>query len=151
MIDYRHPKFLEDPNEYALAERLWQRRWSELVGYTPEGRSWQSSWLTTTFADGTPIRDGNPIFSALSADRRLGIRVIQLEPSSEPEFSFWIDKFAAGEPEEASELVITCVLSDEALLKTLDLFRQWIRFGEIRLEGYSRFEDLQPEGGARYA
>jgi len=151
MHDYLYPKFLEDAHEYVAAERLWQSRWSDLLRYTPEGHSWKSPWLATAFADGTPMRDGNPIFSAVSPNERLGVRVIQLEPASNDRgFSFWVDKFAKDQPEELSELVITYVMTDENLLKALDLIRQWIRFGEIRLKGDAGFEELRPEGSARF-
>src|ERR1043166_3292912 len=112
MIKYLFPKFLADPAEYRRAAQQWQQRWTELINDAPDRLSWTTPWVATTFADGTPIDDGNPIFSAVCPKRQLGIRVIQNEPSdTHPAFSFWVDTFAKGQPGEVKELVISCVLT----------------------------------------
>ncbi len=129
-----YPNFLTDPQEYQAAQALWQKRWNNLIEHRGEANLWKSPWLGTTFADGTPMLDGNPIFSAYSLARRRGIRIIQFELVNDPkEMSVWIDKFAPNEPEEVSELVIACVLSDETLHTAINLMDQWITLGEVRL------------------
>src|SRR5438105_15742731 len=116
MVKPLFPNFLNDPNEYHQAETLWRERWDELVRRVGQERQWVTPWLTTTFANGTPFADGNPIFSAVAPDRRLGVRVIQVEPSEEPrELSYWTDTFAEGEPEAIKELVIACTLTPQTL------------------------------------
>src|ERR1700722_8370563 len=99
MVQSLFPNFLNDLDEYHQVEALWRERWDELVRGVGQERQWVTPWLTTTFANGTPFADGNPIFSAVAPNRRLGVRVIQVEPSEEPrELSFWTDTFAEGEP-----------------------------------------------------
>ena len=79
------------------------------------------------YNDGTPFADGNPIFSAVAPDRRLGVRVIQVDPSEEPrELAVWTDTFAEGEPEAVKELVITCALTPQTLGNSLALMERWI-------------------------
>jgi len=103
-----------------------------LVRRVGQERQWVTPWLTTTFANGTPFADGNPIFSAVAPDRWLGVRVIQVEPSEEPqEPSFWTDTFAEGEPEAIKELVITCALTSQALGESMALMERWITKEEV--------------------
>jgi hypothetical protein len=133
MVRYLLPNFLHDEREYEQAEALWRERWADLVHGLGQDRSWESPWLNTAFADGTPCRDGNPIFSAVSPQRRLGVHVIQLEPSDNPkEFYVWTDTFADGSPESVKELVISCVLTSETLNEAVELMRQWITEEKIR-------------------
>jgi len=127
-----HPDFLHDPSKYALAASLWQSEWSQLVLSAGVEHEWDSPWLKTTFANGTPFLDGNPIFSAVSRTMRRGIRVIQQEPDGAEEgLLFWVDTFARGQPDAVKELVITCVLTSEILHKIVALMKQWVRHGEI--------------------
>jgi hypothetical protein len=126
------PHFLDDPDEYRQAETLWRERWEELVRRVGQGRQWVTPWLTTTFADGTPFADGNPIFSAVAPDRRLGVRVIQVEPAENPhELAVWTDTFAEGEPEAVKELVLTCALTQKTLGDSLALMERWITKEEV--------------------
>ena len=134
MVKYIFPNFLNDPEEYVQAEALWQTRWQELIRSVGQEGLWKSPWINTTFANGTPCRDGNPIFSAVCHSRRLGLRVIQQEASGNPrELDFWTDTFAEGEPEAVNELVISCVLTDETLGDAFDLLHQWVAEGEVRV------------------
>jgi len=136
--------FLNDRRQYGEAERLWRARWEELLRRVGQEAEWVSPWLKTTFADGTPFADGNPIFSAVAPQRRLGVRVIQLEPSEDPpELSFWIDTFAEGEPESIKELVIACVLTPQRLDECLGLMERWITGEEI--DPPAQESDTHPE------
>jgi hypothetical protein len=132
MASFLFPEFLNDPEQYQQAQDLWLRTWNELIAEVGQVPLWQSPFYATTFADGTPCRDGNPIFSAVNPSRRLGVRVIQFEPTHEvEELVSWLDTFAAGEPEEVKELVISCSLSDVTLSKARDLIRQWMTGGSV--------------------
>ncbi len=103
------------------------KTWEELVRNLGQADRWKAPHYTTTFVNGTPCRDGNPIFSAVDPTRRLGVRVIQFEPTGDSgEIVSWQDTFAEGEPEEIRDLVISCSLTDETLAKASDLIRQWI-------------------------
>jgi hypothetical protein len=122
--------FLNDPAEYEQAESLWREHWSNLIRELGQESIWESPWMNTTFNDGTPFRDGNPIFTAICPTRRLGVRVIQVELEKDPnELSTWTDFFAKGEPDEIKELVIHCVLSDETLRTATKLMKSWLTDG----------------------
>ena len=122
---YLFRNFLDDPQEYGEAEKLWRVKWQDLTRRLGQEERWVTPWIDTKFADGTSQRDGNPIFSAIDPSRHLAVRVIQMKQSSEADLSFWIDAFAAGQKEAVDELVIACVLSDETLLQAVDLMAQW--------------------------
>lgn len=127
MVVTRFPRFLDDPKEYQQAETLWRERWSDLLRRLGQEWLWQSPWLSTSFADGSPSQDGNPIFSAVSPRLRRGVRVIQIEPSDKPrELYAWTDTFGEGEREPIKELVLTCVLTDQTLLDAVDLMKRWL-------------------------
>jgi hypothetical protein len=143
MPEHLFPDFLNDPLEYRLAERAWQEEWRRIVRSSGQAGRWKVPWITTSFADGTPFMDGNPIFSAIRPDprpdRRLGVRVIQLDPAEAPEeFTYWSDTFAEGELEEVKELVICCVLTREHLLDAADLISRWVNRGEAEDERPNR-------------
>lgn len=131
------PSFLKDPIEYHHAESAWLQAWNLILGDIGQIDIWQTPWINTSANDGTPLRDGNPIFSAVCPYRLLGIRVIQLAPEDGDanELSAWTDTFGEGDSDAIKELVIDCVLSDEALRKADALIRSWITqeiAGEIR-------------------
>jgi hypothetical protein len=136
MVEYLCPNFLNDAREYGQAEALWQARWEGLVRKTGQEGLWRTPWINTTFANGEPCRDGNPIFSAVSPARRLGIGVIQFEPAGNPtELYFWTDTFAQGGQEAIKELVISCVPTAETQDDALDLMCRWGTEEEARESG----------------
>jgi hypothetical protein len=132
MERFLFPDFLNDSEQYQQAQDLWQRTWNELVAEVGQTSLWQTPFYATTFADGTPCRDGDPIFSAVDPTRKIGVRVIQFEPTGHVgELASWRNTFAKGEPEEIEELVISCSLTDSTLSKACDLIRQWITKGPV--------------------
>ena len=66
MVQHLFPHFLGDPVEYAKAEAYWRDLWEEVARFAGQQWEWRQPWLRTTYADGTPFRDGDPIFSAWS-------------------------------------------------------------------------------------
>jgi hypothetical protein len=126
------PNFLSDAREYRQAEEFWLKNWGELIRDAGQDQLWKSPAYTTTFVDGTPCLDGNPIFSAVDSTRRLGVRVIQFEPAGDAgEIVSWLNTFAKGEPEEINELVISCSLTYSTLSTARGLIRQWISEGRV--------------------
>ena len=132
MAQHLFPNFLHDPAEYAQAERYWQDLFTRVTREAGVEGEWQSPWLVTRFADGTPFADGNPIFSAWSPVRRVGVRVIQYEGAAAEldgaEFESWLDTFDP-EGENVRELVISCALSADAEREAIRLLRPWVANG----------------------
>jgi hypothetical protein len=145
MVDYLFPHFLSEPREYREAEAIWRQRWEDLVRRVGQEWLWETPWLNTSFANGTPCQDGNPIFSAVSPSRRLGVHVIQLEPSDNPrELYVWTDTFAKGSPEAIKELVISCVLTPQTLLEAVDLMKRWITAEEVEFSWENEYLGRAP-------
>lgn len=129
MARHYFPRFLTDPGEYERAVDYWIDLWGRLDPPARCFNDWSQPWLTVTFADGTPMRDGNPIFSAHSPRLRKGLRVIQHEPTSHDlEFQFWLDTFGGDitAPDAVYELVVACALSDEAAAQAVRLMHDWV-------------------------
>ena len=123
--------FLNDPEEYTRAESFWKQRWEQIMEEVGQGESWRTPWFNTTFVNGTPFRDGNPIFSAVCPTRRLGVQVIQLDPTEDDlEFRAWTDTF--GDDEDAiQKLVVVCTLTDRSAEQAMDAVKRWITEGRF--------------------
>ena len=77
MVRHIASDFLKDKRQYHQAERYWRELWDRLVGETGVAEQWSTPWL------GAPLRDGDPMFSAVAPALRRGVHVIQHEPTSE--------------------------------------------------------------------
>jgi hypothetical protein len=145
MVEYLFARFLSDPREYERAEAMWRERWDDLVRRVGQTWLWETPWIAPTFVNGTPCRDGNPIFSAVSRPRRLGVRIIQVEPADNPrELYVWTDTFAKGSPEAINELVISCVLTRQTLLDALDLMKRWLTEEEVAFSWENDYLGVSP-------
>jgi len=124
---YLFRNFLKDPRQYAKAESLWVQTWLTVAKRLGQQKQWKVPWFENKFANGIPIQDGNPIFTAVDRSRRLAVRIIQMPYAAdgEPDLIHWTNKFGKGDPEELDELVISCVLSDETLAQATDLMTKW--------------------------
>ncbi len=134
MANNLFPNFLVDAGQYEESERFWEDLWGRIDPRDRERFGWTFPWLGT----GSPqIKDGNPIFSAVSPTLRRGVRVIQEEPiGSELDVQAWLDAFGgdADDPDRVDELVISCVLSDESSRIALELMSRWVRCLSISFE-----------------
>ena len=131
MVTYRYRDFLSDPQQYAQAEAFWRDLWEQMGRLTGQRDEWKHPWLTTTFANGVPFLDGDPIFSAISRTRDLAVRVIQHEPErDEPELDYWVDEFG-DEWNKVRVLAISCALSVEVATYARDLFYAWMTEGKV--------------------
>ena len=130
---YLLKNFLEDPKQYAKAEKLWAQTWSLLIKRLGQERRWRVPWFEPKFGNGEPMADGNPIFTALDRSRRMTVRIIQFPPETERETDliFWNNTFGKGDPEELEELVIACVLSDETLAQATEFMTKWAKDGSL--------------------
>ncbi len=143
------PNFLHDSAEYAQAEEFWRGLWIEVTRLAGQEQEWQYPWLETAYADGTPFKDGDPIFSTFSPSRKLGIRVIQNQPQEVgPQLAIWSDVIGDEWSGEVRTLVISCVLSQRAAALARNLMLDWMLYGRVSL--FQREEvvaSLLPEDG----
>jgi hypothetical protein len=132
MVQHLFPRFLQDPAEYAQAEAYWGDLWNEMARFAGQQKIWRHPWLRTSYADGTPFLDGDPIFSAWSPGRKLGVRVIQNEPQrSGVELNFWHEVVGDRWAGEVQTLVISCALSRQGANLARSLILEWIRHGKV--------------------
>ena len=110
MVRHLCKGFLADAVENESAAARWRRLWDRIVAEEGRQAEWQVPWFAPEFANGTPMRDGNPNFSAVSPTLRRAVRIIRHEPTSdELELEYWLDTFQGDEP--ISELIVSCALS----------------------------------------
>jgi hypothetical protein len=133
MVEHLFPGFLEDPAEYAAAEAYWEQLWEQALALTGQWEEWESPWLQTKYANGTPFRDGDPIFSARCLSRRLGLRVIQNDPRGQTQqLGWWVDSLAVEWPGgEIKTLVIACSLSIQSAKIALKMMESWMLWGVV--------------------
>jgi hypothetical protein len=125
------PQFLVDPEQYKLSEQYWCDLWNKADRFDRARYEWTYPWLGTGSPD---IKDGNPIFSAISAALRRGIRVIQEEPcETGPGIQAWLDTFGGDitSPDHIHELVISCTLSEVVAEVALSLITPWVQGNAI--------------------
>jgi hypothetical protein len=130
---YLYPGFLRNEQEYTEAERFWQSLWDRVMRLSGKATEWNSPWLQTAFRDGTPFRDGDPIFSAICQSRRLGVRIVQNEPGEEGGYCDFNVTEWDPDCQGISVLVISCVLTDQTESRASDLLYSWAEKGEVCL------------------
>jgi hypothetical protein len=149
MVRHIAADFLKDNRQYQQAQRYWSDLWDQLVAETGLREQWRAPWL------GAPLRDGDPIFSALAPALRRGVHIIQHGPTSEGlELEAWVDRFGEeGKDEVIEQLVIACALSEEAAARARQLMRSWVVSGEFLTSREERRDDHRdgsgPEEGAK--
>jgi hypothetical protein len=135
-----HPAFLDDPQSYARARAYWVDLWERIDPVQRRRDHWETPWLSDGFADGSPINDGNPIFSAVSRSNAKGIRIIQVPPEQDEVWDFWLDTFGglSGDPGIIDELVIYCALSQRTAVDAFSLMNSWVH-GDIQRDERTGF------------
>lgn len=133
MADFLLPNFLSDRAEHDQAEHFWSEQFRRITREEGVSGEWKHPWFNMRFGNGMPFGDGNPIFSAWSQRRRIGLRVIQHPPadlSEIPEFESWLSVFDP-DGQAVAELVVSCVLSIETGERAAQLIRPWVAYGRI--------------------
>jgi hypothetical protein len=127
MVQHIDKEFLTRSIQYRHAEQYWQALWGRLLNRAGVAEKWRHPWL------GTPLADGNPIFSAVSAEMRRGVHIIQHAPTTEVvEMVWWLDRFGEeGIDEVIDQLVISCALSQEAAERASELMEGSVTGGEV--------------------
>jgi hypothetical protein len=141
MVRHITADFLTNPRQYQRAERYWRELWDRLGRETGVAEQWRTPWLAT------PLRDGDPIFSAVSTALRRGVHIIQHAPTCDAvELEAWVDRFGEQDKDEVIEqLVISCALSEEAAAVAQQLVHRWLIAGELLDAGNEASGDRPPE------
>ncbi len=123
MVQHLFKDFLKNKRIYAENVGYWQSIVSELFAPT---QIKAEAYLQTTFANGEPFLDGNPIFHFVVKKLNKAVRIVQeVAESDKLEITAWISNTELDEM-EINELVIVLQLSEESKTIALDLIRTWI-------------------------
>jgi hypothetical protein len=114
-------------SDYHRVEQWWADFWSRLPGTT----QWQSPWLKTTFADGTPMLDGNGILSAKHPAMGRALQIIQEDEEGGHGRITWWKQTWDPDYENLTLLVIVIVPSTKTLKVVSDLLSAWANGDEV--------------------
>ena len=134
MVRHLHPNFLENTEDYALAEGYWIDLWEHIDANLRGRNGWEHPWFHPLPPS---ISEGNPIFSAVSPRLKRGIRIIQSAPTDKDlEFIAYLDTFGGmiSDADSIHELVISCALSDLAAKTALSLIIPWIEGRDVSFD-----------------
>ena len=119
MKNYKFVHFLDNSEEYSEAEQFWKDLIKKVMLENLQFNDWED-WFNNKYADGTLVRDGNPIVSVISRNLKLGIRIIQYDPFDEDatdndfEIGAWVDYYGkSGKDKGIRTLVISCIVTEE--------------------------------------
>lgn len=126
MVQLLFENFKIDKTVYHIAEAWWKTFFDELAqkynfSYRP--------YLNTTYRNGVPFYDGNPMFTAMVENIHRCVRILQdeVEEASELFISGWLDKIEDYDAlPNMDELVIALVLSEETKAIAEELIRAWL-------------------------
>lgn len=123
MVQHLFKDFLKNKKTYIENVNYWQTMASEL--FVPN-KIKAEAWLETSFANGEPFWDGNPIFHFIVKKQNKAVRIIQEEAENEKVvISAWINNTEL-DAIEINELVIVLQLSEESKKIALDLIKTWV-------------------------
>lgn len=124
--------FLDDPKEYSEAEKFWKNLIEEVISENLHFYDWED-WFHNRYADGTLIRDGNPIVSMISRKLGLGIRIIQYDPfdkdatDNDFEIGAWVDYYGKSSKDKGIRtLVISCIVTEETEIIAKNIIHAFI-------------------------
>ena len=128
--EYLFPDFLENPETYDKAQSFWRSLCQQVLVKYDQAAAWEPM-AQETLADGTYVRDGNPIYSLISHQQLKSVVIIQQDPKIHLkwEMAAWVNKFGDefSKPGPIDEFVFTCNLTQKSATTFGKLFETWIQ------------------------
>ncbi|WP_027002760.1 hypothetical protein [Hugenholtzia roseola] len=117
--------FLQSPQQYGRLEAWWKK---QFVAYFPDCPDCKINWHKAQYANGTPLRDGNPIFTVYIPKIGKNIRIVQeaLEDEQDIHLDTWTDK-KYYQDKLVPELVIALTLTKETAKEAFACMAEWQR------------------------
>lgn len=122
------PTFLEDPAVYTACQEYWEQLIRDVVAAAGRSDFWEP-YIGPTYADGTTLRDGNPMWNGLSPDGKRSFKIIQwpVADLSQPELSLWFNHDDLGIPNEPEDdLTLSLSLTEETASMVRLLLSKWV-------------------------
>jgi len=138
MAQFLYKDFLEDKRVYNLNVAYWRRYFRNLL---KNRTNVVFNWMNTSFGNGQPFYDGNPIFTVLLKDEQKAVRIIQEEPEAESiEIGAWLGEIEhEGIP--CKELTISLELSKETKKIAQKLINNWVGYANLSSQKMELFID----------
>lgn len=122
-------------SDYRRAEQWWRDFWAQIPG----SALWMSPWLNTSFADGTPMLDGDGILSAKCPAIGRAFKVIHEQDDDVRGRIIWWKKTWDPEEENLTVLDVVIVPSAEALEAIKEILSAWATGGDVDDRGDREF------------
>lgn len=138
--------FLDNPEQYRMAEQYWESLVAEVAKSMNQTNEWHQ-WIPREYADGTPIEaDGNPIFDGRSDVLNRAFRIMQHRSiGDDVEIAAWTKSY---DPEFSDlpreELIINLSLSQESADLVRLLLQKWMRAETTPAEMTSFIREILP-------
>ncbi len=133
--------FLNNSSEYERAVAFWDELVRGGLKKQFDSEEWKS-WLNTSFENGSPDRDGNPIVSYISNSRHKAIKIVQLPPCDLVTIDASIRLFAPNDPEEIPYLEIIAVLTEKTAAIAKGIIEIWLASDEPITVVDSRIKEI---------
>lgn len=131
MSEFLYERFLEDRRVYHAARAFWFKQVKRLF----PNRDPLEPYLSERFESGELFYDGNPIINVVNPRTGRGARVVQESPVKfERFYTSWENETSlpvglGGTAVPLQEKVIVLALTRDALQKSKDELREWLRDG----------------------
>lgn len=123
--------FLDNDDLYYKVESYWEKKCLALMQNCKNKENWKT-WLKTSYVNGQPFLDGNPIYSLINFNVKRAIKVIQVEEEGNL-LDFWLEDYES-QIGKIDVLTVYCVLNDETDKKINDILLVWFRDGAEELK-----------------
>lgn len=108
---------------FEAIEQYWKSLFINILNAN-DVNDWITPYYNNQLADGTWLRDGNPIFSAKSRTSGRSLRIV-LEPFEEfAELRHWVDE--SDRIDAKMELVIVCAWTEQQVAKAEEIMAAWL-------------------------
>ncbi|MBE9914102.1 hypothetical protein G8C92_08650 [Paenibacillus donghaensis] len=116
--------YFESDEAYEAAEQYWKNLFFSLM-HEGDTYDWVTPYYNNQLADGTRMRDGNPIFSAVSRSSGRSIRIVIESDLEYADLTYWVDQ-----KNGKNELVVVCGWTLPQLSKAEEVLGSWLGGGK---------------------
>jgi hypothetical protein len=127
------PDFLEREGAYRACENYWRGLIRGIEDELGQRGGWPR-WMPTTWGDGTPQLDGDPIYQGYCKHQGRAFKIIQTAPADGLGIVAWLKNYADdpvfddrhGDAWPPIVLVVGLCLSEETAEQAVTLIKEWM-------------------------
>lgn len=125
------PDFLNNKDAYVASVNLWKTICAEIIEQQAQSDNWNYGEYEMTPDNANFDMGGNPIYWLVNSEQKRGVSIIQLDPQIKTKWTISALMSSASDEfllhGKRTELVYSCQLTEEAILKFKLLFEAWTK------------------------